>query len=123
MVKLEKGKKLQIINFHCYEKDKNNSVFNVVRYIEFFNFRIISDRNETTPRQPKSLNMLIKRTMKSLKIILAVLSLTLFSVQGGFAQTEPQTEKEVLETTKEKTPQKVKESLKDYSNSCQEKGH
>ena len=54
--------------------------------------------------------------MKSLKIILAVLSLTLFSVQGGFAQTEPQTEKEVLKTTKEKTPQKVKESLKDYSN-------
>jgi|SRR5210317_485189 hypothetical protein len=54
--------------------------------------------------------------MKSFKIILAVLSFTLFSVQDGFAQKEPQTEKEVLKTTKEKTPERVKESLKDYSN-------
>lgn len=54
--------------------------------------------------------------MKSLKIILTVLSLTIFSVQGGFAQEEQQKEKEVFKTTKEKTPKKVKESLKDYSN-------
>jgi hypothetical protein len=51
MVKLEKEKKLNL-NFCCYEKDKDNSVFNVVRYIEFFNFRIISDAIKQTPRQP-----------------------------------------------------------------------
>jgi hypothetical protein len=55
--------------------------------------------------------------MKSLKIILTVLMLTLFGVQAGFAQEEgKQKEKEVFKTTKEKTPKKVKESLKDYSN-------
>jgi len=54
--------------------------------------------------------------MKSLKIILTVLSLTLFSVQDGFAQEGKQKEKEVFKTTKEKTPKKVKESLMDYSN-------
>ena len=54
--------------------------------------------------------------MKSLKIILTVLSLTLFSVQDGFTQEGKQKEKEVFKTTKEKTPKKVKESLKDYSN-------
>ena len=54
--------------------------------------------------------------MKSLKIILTVLTLTLFSVQDGFAQEGKQKEKEVFKTTKEKTPKKVKESLKDYSN-------
>ena len=40
----------------------------------------------------------------------------LFSVQGSFAQEGKKTEKEVYKTTKEKTPKKVKESLKDYSN-------
>jgi len=54
--------------------------------------------------------------MKSLKIILTVLTLTLFSVQASFAQEEKQKEKEVFKTTKEKTPKKVKESLMDYSN-------
>ena len=54
--------------------------------------------------------------MKSLKIILTVLSLTLFSVQDSFAQEGKQKEKEVFKITKEKTPKKVKESLKDYSN-------
>lgn len=54
--------------------------------------------------------------MKNLKIILTVLTLTLFSVQDGFAQEGKQKEKEVFKTTKEKTPKKVKESLKDYSN-------
>lgn len=58
--------------------------------------------------------------MKSLKIILTVLSLTLFCVQDGFAQEEKkegkQEEKSVFKTTKEKTPKKVKESLMDYSN-------
>ena len=43
---------------------------------------------------------------------------TLCSVQGSFAQEGSKTEqkKEVYKTTKEKTPVKVKESLKDYSN-------
>jgi len=56
--------------------------------------------------------------MKSLKIILTVLSLTLFCVQDGFAQEGEQKEKEKVEfkTTKEKTPKIVKESLADYSN-------
>jgi len=54
--------------------------------------------------------------MKNLKIILTVLTLTLFSVQAGFAQEGKQKEKEVFKTTKEKTPKKVKESLMDYSN-------
>jgi len=54
--------------------------------------------------------------MKSLKIILTVLTLTLFSVQDGFAQEGKEKEKVVFKTTKEKTPKKVKESLKDYSN-------
>ena len=42
---------------------------------------------------------------------------TLFSVQGSFAQEGTKTEqKAVYKTTKENTPKKVKESLKDYSN-------
>ena len=41
----------------------------------------------------------------------------LFSVQGSFAQEGTKTaQKEVYKTTKEQTPKKVKESLKDYSN-------
>ena len=57
--------------------------------------------------------------MKSLKIILTVISIAVFGIQGGFAQEakeEKQEQKEVFKTTKEKTPSKVKESLKDYSN-------
>jgi hypothetical protein len=60
--------------------------------------------------------------MKSLKIILTVISIALFGIQGTFAQEEKQEQqeqqeqKEVFKTTKEKTPAKVKESLKDYSN-------
>ena len=41
---------------------------------------------------------------------------TLFSVQGSFAQEGEKKGKDVYKTTKEKTPVKVKESLKDYSN-------
>jgi hypothetical protein len=57
--------------------------------------------------------------MKSLKIILTVISIAVFGIQGSFAQEakeEKQEQKEVFKTTKEKTPSKVKESLKDYSN-------
>lgn len=54
--------------------------------------------------------------MKSFKIIIMFFVFTLFSVQGSFAQEEKKAEKEVYKTTKEKTPVKVKESLKDYSN-------
>ena len=42
--------------------------------------------------------------------------LALFSVQGSFAQEGGKAEKTVYKITKEKTPSKVKESLKDYSN-------
>ncbi len=54
--------------------------------------------------------------MKSFKIIIMLFVFTLFSVQGSFAQEGKKTEKPVYKTTKEKTPVKVKESLKDYSN-------
>ncbi|MEL4454941.1 hypothetical protein [Lutimonas vermicola] len=54
--------------------------------------------------------------MKSFKIIIMLFVFALFSVQGSFAQEGKKTEKEVYKTTKEKTPKKVKESLKDYSN-------
>lgn len=54
--------------------------------------------------------------MKSLKIIAVLFVFALFSVQGSFAQESKKPEKEVRKTTKEKTPKKVKESLKDYSN-------
>ncbi|MCA0931669.1 hypothetical protein LCM02_04335 [Lutimonas saemankumensis] len=40
----------------------------------------------------------------------------LFSAQGSYAQEKKELKKEVYKTTKEKTPVKVKESLKDYSN-------
>ena len=54
--------------------------------------------------------------MKSFKIVIILFVFALFSVQGSFAQEGKKTEKAVYKTTKEKTPQKVKESLKDYSN-------
>ena len=54
--------------------------------------------------------------MKSFKIIIAVFVLSLISVQASFAQEGREVEKAVYKTTKEKTPKKVKESLKDYSN-------
>jgi len=54
--------------------------------------------------------------MKSFKIVIMLFVFALFSVQGSFAQEGKKTEKAVYKTTKEKTPQKVKESLKDYSN-------
>jgi len=40
----------------------------------------------------------------------------LFSVQVSFAQEGEKEKKEVYKISKEKTPSKVKESLKDYSN-------
>jgi len=54
--------------------------------------------------------------MKSYKIIIMLFAFTLFSMQGSFAQEGEESKKEVYKTTKEKTPKKVKESLKDYSN-------
>lgn len=54
--------------------------------------------------------------MKSFKIIIMLFVFALFSVQGSFAQEGKKKENAVYKTTKEKTPVKVKESLKDYSN-------
>ena len=54
--------------------------------------------------------------MKSFKIIIMLFVFALFSVHGSFAQAGNKKEKAVYKTTKEKTPLKVKESLKDYSN-------
>ncbi|MGI9530727.1 hypothetical protein [Lutimonas sp.] len=54
--------------------------------------------------------------MKAIRIIMMFFVFTLISVQGSFAQEGKTAAKEVHKTTKEKTPLKVKESLKDYSN-------
>ncbi|UCE92859.1 MAG: hypothetical protein JSV73_08495 [Flavobacteriaceae bacterium] len=57
--------------------------------------------------------------MKVFRVIIMLFVFALFSVQGGFAQERQErqeSKKEVYKTTKEKTPVKVKESLKDYSN-------
>ena len=55
--------------------------------------------------------------MKSFRIVLMFIVFALLSVEGSFAQEGKGVEKkEVYKTTKEKTPPKVKESLKEYSN-------
>ena len=54
--------------------------------------------------------------MKNYRIIIVFFVFALLSVQGSFAQEGKTAVKEVHKTTKEKTPKKVKESLKDYSN-------
>ncbi len=54
--------------------------------------------------------------MKSIRVIIMFFVFTLISVQGSYAQEGKTAEKDVHKTTKEKTPIKVKESLKDYSN-------
>jgi len=53
--------------------------------------------------------------MKNLKILIAVLGFTIFCVQGTFAQTEDSTKEKVYSTTVSKSPAKVKEALKKYS--------
>ena len=59
--------------------------------------------------------------MKKLRIFLALLVFVAISLQDAQAQErkkrdEEEVKKEVRKTTKEKTPVRVKESLKDYSN-------
>ena len=54
--------------------------------------------------------------MKSIRVIIMFFVFALISVQGSYAQESKTAEKDVHKTTKEKTPTKVKESLKDYSN-------
>ena len=55
--------------------------------------------------------------MRKLKVLIAAIAIAVFSVQHAAAQEpDPKVEKEVYKTTKDKTPMKVKESLKDYSN-------
>jgi len=53
--------------------------------------------------------------MRNLQILVAVIGLTFFSIQNNYAQIGAKNEDTVFKTTKAKTPQKVKESLKDYS--------
>jgi len=100
-----------------YEKDKNNLVFDVVRYFEFFNIWMNSKKSNKF-NSPLTIVKHLKKplTMKSLKIIVMFFVFALFSVQGSFAQDVKKAETEIHKTTKEKTPKKVKESLKDYSN-------
>ena len=55
--------------------------------------------------------------MKKLRILIALLAFGALMAQGVQAQEkDKEQKKEVYKTTKEKTPIKVKESLKDYSN-------
>ena len=59
--------------------------------------------------------------MKKLRILLVLFIFGAFAVQGVQAQEtdrgkRQEQKKEVYKTTKEKTPVKVKESLRDYSN-------
>jgi hypothetical protein len=53
--------------------------------------------------------------MKNLQIIIAVICFTIFSMQNSFAQIGNKNTDTVYKTSKSKTPQKVKESLKEYS--------
>ncbi|MCK5678378.1 MAG: hypothetical protein KAH72_07895 [Flavobacteriaceae bacterium] len=54
--------------------------------------------------------------MKKLYILIAIFGFTFFSIQSTNAQSESKDVKEkVYKITKTKTPQKVKEALKDYS--------
>ena len=53
--------------------------------------------------------------MKSIQIIIVILGLAFFSTQNSYGQSNQEIKKEVYKITKVKTPQKVKESLKDYS--------
>ena len=55
--------------------------------------------------------------MKKFRILIALLAFGALTAQGVQAQEkDKEQKKEVFKTTKEKTPVKVKESLKDYSN-------
>lgn len=54
--------------------------------------------------------------MKKLHILIAVFCFTIFSIQSTYAQSENKNfEEKVYKISKTKTPQKVKEALKDYS--------
>lgn len=53
--------------------------------------------------------------MKKLQIIIAIIGITLFSVQNMFAQAEQKAQEIVYKTTQKELPQKVKETLKNYS--------
>ncbi len=54
--------------------------------------------------------------MKRLYILITVLFLTAFGMQDMQAQTDQSNKGKVYKTTKAKTPEAVKKSLKDYAN-------
>lgn len=54
--------------------------------------------------------------MKKIYILIAIFGFTFFSVQSTYAQSESKNTKEIVyKTSKSKMPQKVKETLKNYS--------
>ncbi len=53
--------------------------------------------------------------MKNLQILIVVLGFTFFSVQHMYAQTENSSNSKIYKTTVSKSPQKVKDALKNYS--------
>ncbi len=56
MVVLEKENCLKEYKFCSYEKSKDNLVFIVVRYIEFFNVWLISNKNKIIDSPIKKLS-------------------------------------------------------------------
>ncbi len=53
--------------------------------------------------------------MRNLKILIAVLGFTVFTVQSTVAQEKSNIKEKVYSTTVSKSPEKVKETLKKYS--------
>jgi hypothetical protein len=53
--------------------------------------------------------------MKRIYILTVVLGFAFFGMQSSYAQTDSIEKNTVYKTTKTKTPEKVKETLKDYS--------
>ena len=53
--------------------------------------------------------------MRNLKILIAVLGFTVFTVQSTIAQEQNKTNEKVYSTTVSKSPVQVKETLKKYS--------
>ena len=62
MVVLEKENCLREYKYLSYEKDQNYLVFNVVRYIKFFNVWIDSNRTEII-NSPQTICLILKETI------------------------------------------------------------
>jgi len=59
---LEEENCLKEYKYWSYEKDQNNLIFNVVRYIKFFNVWIDSNRTEII-NSPQTICLILKETI------------------------------------------------------------